>query len=93
MPGTVKSPGGTDRRARLTAIQDHAGRHYRPPACKRSFDDVRRPSGPPVTSLEAFRSILTRSRQGSVGGDGLAVCKALQLIAFVAEGRGDRGSS
>ena len=44
-----------------------------------------------MTSLEASNAILARSGQGSAAGDGVAVCKALQLIAIVAEDGGDRG--
>ena len=78
--------------ARSTAgRQDVLGRHYSPPACRKVFEDVHPAPGPPVTSLEASRAILARSGQGSAAGASLTVCKPLQLIAFVAEGRGDRG--
>ena len=53
---------------------------------------VHAPPGPPATSLEASRAVLARPRQGSAVGDGLAICKSLHFVAFVAEGRGDRGS-
>ena len=66
MPGTAKSPGGTDRRTRSTAgRQDVLGCHYNPPACQNDPQDFQPAFGPPVTSLEASRSILARSGQGS----------------------------
>ena len=37
-----------------------------------------------MTSLEASRAILARSGQGAAAGDGLEICKALQVVAFVA---------
>ena len=91
MPGTAKSPGGTDRRARSTASRHPPGRQLQPSRLPKGLRGRPPPPGPPVTLLEASRSILARSGQGSAAGDGLAICKALQLIAFVAEGRGDRG--
>ena len=62
-----------------------------PSGLPKGLEDLRPAPNPPATSLEASTAILARSGQGSADGDGLAICKPLQLIAFVAEGRGDRG--
>ena len=84
MPGTAKYPGGTDRRARSTSgRQDVLGRQYGHSGRGKVRGNVR-PYPNPSVILEASRAILARSGPGSAAGDGLAICKALQVVAFVA---------
>ena len=56
-----------------------------PSSAAKGLREIHPAPSPPVTSLKSSRAVVARSGQGSAAGDGLAICKALRTVAFVAE--------